>query len=214
MRKKVVIIGAGGHAKVIVDILRKDPDIELKGCTDRRSGGFVLNVPVLGDDAILPNLYRQGIHHAFIALGNNAVRHKAYQEALELGFQFVNAISPFACISDSAVLGTGIAVMPGAIVNAEAVIGNNCIINTGASLDHDCNIGDSCHIAPGCNLSGNVTVGTGTFAGIGSKVIDGIQIGEWSIIGGGSVVIRDIPSSCTAVGVPAKVIKTHGNYYP
>lgn len=207
--KKVVIIGAGGHAKVIIDILRRDHNYELVGCTDNHIVNPVLNLPVLGNDSILPYLYDQGIHHAFVAIGNNRVRQKLHQKAQMIGFQFVNAISPFTCISDSAKLGTGIAIMPGAIINVETVIGDQSIINTGASVDHDCSIGEYAHIAPGCNLAGNVTVGKGTFVGIGSKVIDGTRIGGFSMIGGGSAVIRDIPDYCTAVGVPAKVIKHH-----
>lgn len=208
MKQKVVVIGAGGHAKVIIDILRMNSSYELIGCTDRQIGSFVLSLPVLGDDSILPTLFEQGIHHAFVAIGDNRLRKKLSQKAQMIGFQFVNAISPFTCISDSVKIGTGVAIMPGAVINVETRIGNHSIVNTGASVDHDCQIGDYSHIAPGCNLAGNVNVGNGTFVGIGSKVIDGTSIGEWSMIGGGAAVIDDIPDYCTAVGVPAKIIKS------
>jgi len=207
LRCKVVIIGAGGHAKVIIDILKSNPAFEIIGCTDRIGDRKVSGIPVLGDDSVLPKLYEEGIRHAIVAIGGNSLRHKLAKYAVEAGFELINAVSPFAYVADSVVLGCGIAIMPGAIINAEASIGNNSIINTGASIDHECNIGETCHIAPGCSISGNVTVGEGTFLGTGSKVIDGVTIGSWSTLGSGAVVVKNIPSYCLAVGVPAKVIK-------
>jgi len=207
LRCKVVIIGAGGHAKVIIDILKSNPAFELVGCTDQVVNRQVSGIPVLGDDSILPELYAQGIRHVFVAIGGNSLRHNLARRAVETGFELINAISPFAYVADSVKLGCGIAIMPGAILNAEADIGNNAIINTGASVDHECNIGETCHVGPGCNISGHVTIGEGTFLGTGTKVIDGMTIGSWSILGSGAVVVKDIPSRCLAVGVPAKVIK-------
>ncbi|OPA80199.1 hexapeptide transferase [Paenibacillus selenitireducens] len=207
IRCKVVIIGAGGHAKVVIDMIQSNPEFEIIGCTDRIGNRKISGIPVLGDDSILPQLYEQGIRHAFVAIGGNSVRHQLARHALDTGFELINAISPHAYVADSVILGSGIAVMPGAVLNAEACIGNNSIINTCASVDHECYIGETCHIAPGCNISGNVRIGEGTFLGTGTKVIDGMTIGSWSILGSGAVVVKDIPSYCLAVGVPAKIIK-------
>ncbi|WP_314591422.1 acetyltransferase [Paenibacillus terrigena] len=207
LRCKVVILGAGGHAKVIIDMIKSNPAFEIVGCIDQIGYRKVSGIPVLGDDSILPKLYEQGVHHAFVAIGENSIRHSLTRYVVDIGFELINAISPFAYVADSVMLGCGIAIMPGAVLNAEACIGNNSIINTGASVDHECNVSETCHIAPGCNLSGHVTIGEGTFLGTGTKVIDGITIGSWSILGSGAVVVKDIPSRVLAVGVPAKIIK-------
>jgi UDP-perosamine 4-acetyltransferase len=205
--RKIVIIGGGGHAKVIIDILKSDPTVEIVGCTAQHMGSRVLNIEVLGDDTILPELYNRGIQHAFIAIGDNRLRQQLARKAAHLGFGFVNAISPFAYMADSVQLGVGIAVMAGSVIQADAQIDDHSIINTHASVDHDCKIGPFNHVAPGSTLSGNVGIGAGAFLGTGTKVIDGIQIGEWSILGAGTVVVKDIPSRCLAVGVPARIVR-------
>lgn len=206
-KRKVVIIGAGGHAKVVIDILKSDPAIDIVGCTDQNPGRTIAGIPVIGDDSILPELLRQGVSHAFVAIGGNRLRLKLAERALEQGFQLVNAVSPRAYVADSAKLGVGIAVMPGAIVAPEVELMDYAIVNTNASVDHEGVIGRACHIAPGSALSGNVTVGEGSFLGTGTSVIDGISIGAWSMIGAGSVVVKPLPDRCLAFGVPAKVIK-------
>ncbi|BFH70281.1 MAG: acetyltransferase [Paenibacillus dendritiformis] len=205
--QRTIVIGAGGHAKVIIDILRADPAVDLVGCTSADGSGCVAGVPVLGDDSILPELYAQGVHQAFVAIGDNRIRWKMARTAANIGYTLINAISRHAYISPSASLGSGIAIMPGAVVNAEARIRDFAIINTGASVDHESVIGEACHIAPGSHLSGNVRVGEGSFLGTGTQVIDGTAVGAWSVLGAGAVVVRDIPDQCLAVGVPARVIK-------
>lgn len=206
MRKKVIIIGAGGHAKVIIEILKADVEYELIGCTDvKGKGDPVLGLQILGDDSILPDLYRKGITFAFVAIGDNQLRQKIARNAKEIGFELINAISFSSYIAGSSILGEGIAIMPGASLTAEVVIHDYAIINTGSSIDHESIIGESAHIAPGCNLSGKVVVGEGTFLGTGTSVIDGISIGSWSIVGAGSVVVKDFPDRCIGFGVPAIV---------
>ncbi|WP_028546020.1 acetyltransferase [Paenibacillus taiwanensis] len=204
--RKTVIIGAGGHAKVVIDILRSMPQLEIVGCIDRSNVRTVMQLPVLGDDDLLPQLWNADVKHAFVAIGNNQIRQRLAKRATEIGFTLINAVSPYAHISESASLGSGIAIMPGAIVNAEAVIDNYAIINTSSSIDHECYIGESCHVAPGSHLSGNVHVQEGAFLGTGTTVIDGIHIGAWTVVGAGSVVVRNIPAQCLAYGVPARII--------
>jgi UDP-perosamine 4-acetyltransferase len=205
---KVIIIGSGGHAKVIIDILRSSNTHRPIGCT----GVFprnkeIIGLPVLGDDSILPELYKDGIRHAFVALGDNRRRMEISSHVTKLGFLLINVISHRSYISQSAILGAGIAVMPGGIIHPDSVIKDSVIINTATTIDHDCIIEMGCHIAPGCNIAGNVKIGKGTLLGVGCNVIPQITIGEWSIIGAGAVVVNDLPGYSLALGAPAKVIK-------
>lgn len=206
MRTEVIVVGAGGHAKVCVELLQAQGE-KIAFCV----GGLdspdqCLGIPVLKGDEYLTQLILDGYLKVFIAIGSNKLRKRLADLAVNLGYQLVSAISPHAIISPSARLGDGVAIMAGAIINAEATIEDLCIINTGATVDHDCHIGNSAHIAPQCALAGNVIVGTQSFLGVGTKVIPEISIGESVIAGAGSVVISNIESGSTVVGVPAKVI--------
>jgi len=203
---QIVIIGGSGHAKVVIEILQESGRFEIVGCTVKNSAApFVLDVPVFGDDSHLPKVYASGVHLAFVAIGNNRLRKTLTHEALAVGFELVNAVSPRAVLSPRVELCNGVAVMAGAVINSCVRLGTGCIINTGATVDHDCNIGDWAHVAPGTNVAGSVTVGEGAFLGIGSRVIPNTSIGEWTTVGAGAVVIRNLPPNVTAIGVPARV---------
>lgn len=208
MTKKVAVIGAGGHAKVVIDILSADQEIEIVGLIDRRDAAAgIRGYKRLGDDDLLPDLLRHDVRYAFCAVGDNDLRKRLAERASALGFQFVNAISPYAIVSETASLGQGVALMPGCVVNADACIGDHAIVNTGASVDHDCKIGAYTHLAPGCRLAGTVTTGEGAFLGVGAAAVDRTTVGAWSVVGAGAVVVRDVPDGCLAVGVPARVAK-------
>lgn len=202
-----IIIGSGGHAKVIVDILNSGGEYNAIGFTDPHRKGKIMNLPILGDDSILNELFNNGISHAFVALGDNRIRLEISNKIRSMGFNLINVISPHALLSKTVQIGVGIAVMPGVVVNAETKIGDISILNTGVTIDHDCSIGIAAHIAPGCHLAGCVTIEEGVFLGVGTNIIPEICIGEWTIIGAGSTVINDIPSCSVAVGLPAKKIK-------
>ena len=205
---KVVIVGSGGHAKVIIDILNSSNKYDPVGCVSADlTVKVVAGGPVLGNDATLPQLFFKGIKYAFVAIGDNKKREKLSKYVVESDFELINAISVYSYIASSVTLDKGIAVMPGAVINAYSVIENNVIINTGATIDHDCFIAAGCHIAPGCNIAGNVSIGQGSFLGVGCKVVPKITIGEWSIIGAGAVVVSDLPEYSLALGSPATVIK-------
>lgn len=202
-----IIIGSGGHAKVIVDILNSSREYTVIGFTDPHRKGTIMNLPILGDDSILNELLDKGVSHAFVALGDNRIRLQIGKRVRDMGYHLINAISPDAFLSDSVRIGVGVAIMPGVIVNAETTISDLSILNTGATIDHDCTIGKSSHIAPGCHLAGCVSIAEGVFLGVGTNIIPEICIGEWTIIGAGSTVINNISSYSIAVGVPAKIIK-------
>lgn len=211
-KQKLVICGAGGHARSVLDIALQNDNFEIVGCTDM-SFPEVTEVPlmsdvsVIGTDEYLKEVFRQDVKHIFIAIGSNLLRKNLYNNALDIGFTPVNIISKHAVISPRAYLGNGICVMPGAIVNVNTIIGDNCIVNTNSSLDHDCIVGSHSHIAPGVTISGYVKIGEGVHIGTGSAVIDKTIIESGAFIGGGSTVVKNINNDMLAYGVPAKEIK-------
>jgi len=203
---RVVIVGAGGHAKVVLENITAANTHEVVGLVDEKADArppLWGKYPLLGGDDVLPELRKQGVQGAIIAIGDNRARARMYEKAAGLGFEMINAVHPGAWISPSAVLGTGIAIMAGVVINADAQIKDNTIINTGATVDHDVLLEDHAQIAPGCHLGGLVHVGTGALIGIGASVIHQKRVGNWSIVGGGAVVTKDIPDHCLAKGVPA-----------
>lgn len=205
-RPRTVVIGAGGHAKVVLDILLARRDVDLVGCVTAETGATtLLDVPILGGDEVLPRVLADGVTHAFVAIGENRVRARLQRRVQDSGFLLINAISRHAVLSDRVTLGTGIVVMPGAVINVDTVVGDGAIINTGASVDHDGNIGAFAHIGPGSTLAGNVTVGEGAFLGAGTTVIPRRSIGAWTTAGAGAVIVNDLPEGVIAVGVPARV---------
>jgi len=207
---KVVLVGGGGHAKVIVEVLRAArPELELAGVLDKtRSVGEVLGAPVVGDDDALPALRASGVAYAFIAIGDNRLRERLAEKARAAGFALINAISPAAVVSPSARLGEGVAVMAGAVINAGSQIADLAIVNTGAVIDHDCKIGQAAHVAPGCALAGGVTVGPRAFLGVGVSAIPGVQIGADTQVGAGACVTDDLAPGVLALGVPARPVRS------
>lgn len=209
---QVVGVGAGGHAAVLLDILRFYPEYEVVGLTDARPetwGQSVLGVPVLGGDDLLPRLRAQGVHHAFVAVGSTrstGMRARLFRVLKELGFSCINLVHPQATVAPSVEMREGVAVMAGAVVNPGARLGCNVIVNTGAIVEHHCRIGDHVHIAPGARLAAEVAVGEGSHIGIGATVLQGVRIGRGVTVGAGAVVLRDVPDQVTVVGVPARVL--------
>jgi sugar O-acyltransferase (sialic acid O-acetyltransferase NeuD family) len=204
----VFVVGAGGHAKVVIDIIEKaraheivflvDDDLSLKGRD-------VYGYPVMGaKDYLLTQGAAASFHKAIVAIGDNRKRTHMAQWLLEQGFQLTTAVHPSAQIARGVTLGTNTVVMAGVVLNSDARIGQSVIINTAASVDHDCVIAIGTHIAPGCHLCGSVSVGAHTLVGAGSTLVRGVSIGAHSIIGAGSVVVSDIPANVVALGNPAK----------
>jgi UDP-perosamine 4-acetyltransferase len=207
---RAVGVGAGGHAKVVIEIVREAGGYDLVGLLDPRSelhGQHVLGVPVLGDDTLLPELRAEGVEAAFIGVGavdDTTVRRRLFTAMKDHGFKPVNAIHPAALLSPSARVGEGVSLMPRAVVNAEASLGHNVIVNTGAVVEHDCVLGDHVHVASGATLTGGVRAGDGAVVGAGATVLPGVSLGEDAVVGAGAVVIRDCPPGATVGGVPAR----------
>ena len=211
---KVIGFGAGGHARVVIDILMTLGGFDIVGLLDQDRSLWnteMLGVPVLGDDSLRDELYQRGIHAAFIGLGsikNAAPRKRLYELARTSGFELVRAIHPNAVVSKHAIIGDGPMIMAGAIVNPAARIGNNVIINSGAIVEHDCEIADHSHVATGARLGGTVKIGEGSHVGLGASIREGIRVGAGAIVGAGAVVIEDVPDRTVVVGVPATVLRT------
>lgn len=202
----LLIVGAGGHAKVVIELFQAAGQYKIAGLINKNVSCPVLGLPVIGTDHDLESLWYKGIRFAFVAIGNNTRRLEIGRRLQNVGFEIANAISPAAVISTSANLGCGIAIMAGAVINADTHVGDFAVANTNCSIDHDCVVGDGAHVAPGCTIAGNVKIGRLACVGAGTTVIPGVNIGERASIGAGSCVLRDIPNNARAWGVPARVV--------
>ena len=204
---EVVIIGAGGHGKVVLDILLAGGKYRPAGFVDNNPSlldSYVCGLPVLGPINALPRLRRQKIRHAIIAIGDNRQRLAQRGIVDAEGYDLVTAIHPAAYVSPRTEVGRGVVIAPGARVIVESTIGDLAIINTSAVVDHECDVGDGAHVCPGALLAGRVRVGRGAFIGIGAQVIQCRTVGEFAVVGAGATVIHDVAADTTVVGVPAR----------
>jgi UDP-perosamine 4-acetyltransferase len=206
----VVVIGGGGHAKVVIDVLLLS-GWTVAGYTDPvpAAGERIAGIPWLGTDEVLPRLRADGIAWAIAAFGDNALRSRMAQHALRLGFALASAVHPSAQVSPHARLGRGVAIMPAVAVNAGSVIGDNAVLNTSSSVDHDCLLGASVHVAPGAHLAGYITLEDEVLVGGGAIVGRGrpILVGRGAVVGAGAVVINDVAPGTTVAGNPARVLR-------
>lgn len=207
---QIVIIGAGGHGKVVLDIVRAAGKYEAAGFVDSsadRAGKMIGGLPIFGPANVLPKLWQRGIRAAVVAIGDSRARQQYAALLREQRFELVNAIHPTAGISPTATLGRNIVVAAQAAVCTEARIDDSVILNTACVVDHECEVGEGSHICPGAHLAGRVRVGRSAWVGIGANVIQCLSIGDHATIGAGAAVIRDVPNYSTVVGVPARVIR-------
>jgi len=208
---KILIIGASGYCKVIIEIIESNKEYQIYGLIDsfKAKGSKVLGYPVIGDERILKKLASEGINKGFVAIGDNSTRHAMQQKITQMvpEFEFVNVIHPSSVISPSVIMGKGNGILAAVVINAQAQVGNFCILNTASTLGHDGIMDDFSSLAPGVNTGGNVSIGCFSAISLGAKVIQGITIGKHAIIGAGSIIIKNVEDLKLVYGVPAKEIR-------
>lgn len=204
--KTLAIIGAGGHAKVLLDTVRAENRYRNIVLIDegKAADGMLMGCPIIGGSGQIGQAVRPETHDFIVAIGNNAVRGQRQNEWEEMGFHAATVVHPGAIVSPYARIGAGTAVFARTVIHADARIGKGCIINTAAVVEHDCTISDFVHISPGACLAGNTAVGGSSWVGIGAVTRQGIRIGQNCTIGAGAAVVCDIADGITAAGVPAK----------
>jgi sugar O-acyltransferase (sialic acid O-acetyltransferase NeuD family) len=210
-RDAIVVIGGGGHAKVVISLLRKLPRYQVLGYTDPKNCGDVLGVSYLGTDDVLPALssgHKQ--LQAVLAVGQiglGKLRCDLGTRFASLPVRFPFLVSPDAVLNEEASAGDATVVMDGAVINSGAAIGRGVIVNTNSTIEHDVEIGDWVHVAPGATISGSVVVGRFSMVGAGATIIEGLNIAEGCMIGAGAVVVHDLTEPGVYVGCPARRIK-------
>jgi sugar O-acyltransferase (sialic acid O-acetyltransferase NeuD family) len=211
MKTDLIIIGAGGHAKVLIDCLLNQRNCNIMGILDNNTsmhGQRVLGIPVLGGDDKISEFPADAVK-LVNAIGSVDVpvrRQLVFQQFKDVGYQFYSVIHANACIGQGVQLGEGVQVMAGAILQTECYIGDNVLINTGASIDHEVQLGNHTHIAPGVVISANVLIGDESHIGARAVIIQGLKIGKRCLVGAGAVVVNDVGAGERVVGVPAKRI--------
>jgi sugar O-acyltransferase (sialic acid O-acetyltransferase NeuD family) len=208
----LLIVGAGGHAKVVIDAVRANSVYGVAAILDddeKKTGGSLLGIPIVGtthDVARIANRY--STNKVCIAIGSCALRVQLAGFLQSQGCELISVFHPSAVIASGVSIGAGTVVLAGAIVNVDVSLSSMVIINTGATIDHDCQIAEGAHIAPGVNLCGHVAIGARTLVGVGARVIPGISVGDDCVIGAGSSVIRSLPDRVLAAGNPARILRS------
>ena len=200
----IIIIGGGGHSKVIVDIIniQRYTNYNIIGYFDDNEKTDLYNVPYLGKIKRIKNC--ESKFYYIIAIGDNKIRRRIYENYNKL--HYISLIHPKSIISQSAIIEEGCVICAGAIVQSDVKIGKCCIINTNSNIDHESIICDFVNINPSATLCGNVLIGKNTIVGANATIIEKIKIGECNIIGAGSVIIRDTNDHSKLAGVPGKLL--------
>lgn len=210
-KPKLLIWGAGGHARVVSDIVQLCGEFDIAGYLDdenptpRASG--ISDARVLGGSEKLQTLRRGGVGHAVVAIGSCRPRVERGEVLRKRGFKLVTLLHPSAVVARDVDLGDGTVVAAGAIVSPGAEVGDHVILNTGCTVDHDSRIESGAHVCPGVHVAGNSRIGTEVWVGIGSTVVERIRVGAGTFIGAGSLVLRNLPENVLAYGRPAVVIR-------
>ncbi|MDN3566428.1 NeuD/PglB/VioB family sugar acetyltransferase [Paeniroseomonas aquatica] len=208
MRDRLVILGAGGHGRALIELLRDLPGHEVVGLVDARPPAApVLGVPVLGDESALPGLLAAGCRQACIAIGDNAARLAAGARLEAMGFLLPALCHPSAILARSAEVGPGAVLLPRVVLGALARVGRLAILNTGAIAEHDTVVGEGAHVGPGAVLAGGVRVGARALVGAGAACRPYVGIGEAAVVGVGAAVVAEVPPGQSVGGVPARALR-------
>jgi sugar O-acyltransferase (sialic acid O-acetyltransferase NeuD family) len=209
-RMRIIILGAGGHAQVIADALRRAREAgaacDLVGFLDDNpalAGQVRLGLPILGSISTLAQHDHDG---CVIGIGDNRLRAHIFRQLRALGEQVVTVIHPRAMVAPDVTVGVGVVIFAGVVVNTGTTVGENVVLNTGCTVDHHNIVADHAHIAPGAHLGGDVRIGEGALVGIGATVMPQRSVGVWSVVGAGALVHRDVLDRATVIGVPATAI--------
>ncbi len=210
MKEKIVVIGGGGHAKVLISVIKKSLTYKVVGYSDSKDLGAILGVPYLGDDNKLGEIFAQGVIYAAIGIGQVNLTKKRFEimkNIKKLGFTFPIIISKDAIVNEDVSIEEGSQILDGAALISGTRIGKFCIINTNSTIEHDCNIGAFCHIATGAVLSGGIEVGDFSMIGSNAVVVQYKKIASNCMLGSGCVVTKDILTEGIYIGNPARKLK-------
>ena len=208
LKTELLILGAGGHGRMIADSALESGNWSgVRFLDDRQTSG---TANVIGTCADLPAL-KDSYTDVAIAIGDSSTRLSYYQQAKDLGFRTPVIRHPGSIVSKNASIEDGTFIAPAAVINTHVNIGCACIINTNSNIDHDCQLGVAVSISPGANIAGGVTIGDRTWIGIGATIIEQLSIGPDSYVAAGAVVIRSIRGQVRVAGVPAKNMRDSGN---
>ena len=206
--EKIIIIGGGGHAKVLISIVNKMKKYSVLGYTDIQDRGKLLGALYLGDDQVLSKIKsKEPQCKVVLGMGSidvNLKRRSVVTEVTALGFQFLTIVSPDAIVQEDVILGAGTVVFAGSIIQSGTRIGEYAIVNTGACIDHDCQVGDFVHVACGAVVCGGVTIGNHSFIGAGSTIIQYKKIVQNCLVGAGATVVHDCLEEGFYLGTPAQ----------
>lgn len=209
----IFILGAGGHAKVLLDCLSLNENITVLGILDLNHqlyGKSILGYPILGNEQdILKNYSSSSVKlvNGIGSVGLITQRENVFNKLKNAGYDFLNVIHPTSYIGQDVILGEGVQVIARSTIQPGCRIGDNVIINTHASIDHDCYIGSHVHLAPGVVCCGGVKIGNNTHVGSGAIILQGVNIGDNCLIAAGAVITRDIVSNSKVAGVPARIME-------
>ena len=208
-KEKIVLIGDGGHARLVLDILDRIDLYKVVGVTTDKitfKDNFC-GYPILGNDNVLSGLISKGIRKAVLGLGgfrDNKLRRSVYKRVKDIGFEIISVVHPSAVISKSVILGEANVIFPGVIINNDVCIGDNVILATGSTIDHETVIGDHVLVSAGVTVGACVKIAEGALLALGSKVTSGIKIGKDSLVAAGAVVVEDVEDGSRVFGVPAR----------
>lgn len=209
MKEKVILIGTGGHALIMIDIINAMNKYKIIGVTTKNPDqtSFFEGIPVIGDDDVLKSYKQKGINSVAIGIGgfiNNSARKAIYNRIKGLGFNVIRAIHPQSVISPTALLGEGVTIFAGVIINPYVKVGDNVIIATGATIDHETEIENHILVSAGVTIGGYTLIKEGALIALGAKIISGIKVGKNAFVAAGAVVVKNVPDEASVYGIPAK----------